>query len=99
MATNKIDGAQVCFTPEGERFEGEYKDGQMHGTGVMELPTGERYEGTFVKGQMDGFGRFTWPNGQVCTEWIASNLSLACVQFYLHGRYSVLFQIPLGHVV
>ena len=66
----------------------------MHGTGVMELPTGERYEGTFVKGQMDGFGRFTWPNGQVCTEWIASNLTLARVQFYLYGKYSVLFQIP-----
>ena len=47
----------------GDRYEGEWKDGEAHGQGVRTWRDGSRYEGQFAHGLMAGTGVHTEPNG------------------------------------
>ncbi|MDA9666441.1 hypothetical protein N9T48_00085 [bacterium] len=40
---------------DGERYEGEFKDGSYHGTGVMLRKNGLMYSGSFKNGKEDGY--------------------------------------------
>lgn len=46
-----------------DRYEGEYRDGQMNGKGTFTGANGNRYEGDFVDGKQTGKGTQTWANG------------------------------------
>jgi hypothetical protein len=35
----------------GARYDGDWRDGEMTGRGVLTLPNGERWEGHFVNGE------------------------------------------------
>ena len=50
---------------DGTRYVGEWRNGLMNGSGVLEMWTRERYEGKFIGGRRNGKGRCHFPNGQV----------------------------------
>ena len=39
-------------------YEGEHRDGELHGKGVLKYQNGAIYEGEFVKNLFDGTGTF-----------------------------------------
>ena len=45
----------------GRRYEGEIKDMNPNGRGVLTLSNGKRYEGNFVDGHLNGYGVLTYP--------------------------------------
>jgi hypothetical protein len=55
----------VMTFPNGERYEGEFKDGLFQGWGVYVFQNGDRYEGEFQADKMSGAGTMTYDNGNV----------------------------------
>ncbi len=53
----------VVTFPDGDRYEGEFKDGLFHGWGVYYYRNGDRYEGEFVNDMKSGRGTMTHRNG------------------------------------
>jgi hypothetical protein len=53
----------------GERYDGEMRDGQMDGHGVLNTGDGGRYEGEFRDGKAHGFGTWTTTNGSFSGTW------------------------------
>lgn len=49
------DSAPV-LAPDGSQYQGDLKDGLMHGQGVLIWPDGSRYEGGFREGRLHGEG-------------------------------------------
>jgi len=47
----------------GNRYEGQWKDGKMHGQGVFEFVNGNRYEGQFKDGKRNGQGVYEYADG------------------------------------
>ena len=54
-------------TPEGISYAGEWKDGLMHGRGVLNFPGGLRVEGTFDEGLKHGECKIVFPTGETYT--------------------------------
>ena len=50
-------------TPDGDIYEGGFKDGKRHGEGKITWPDGSTYEGGWVNGEKHGTGTYTWPDG------------------------------------
>ena len=44
-------------------YEGDYRDGKLHGRGVYSWADGGRYEGEWRNGNRHGRGTFTWADG------------------------------------
>jgi clan AA aspartic protease (TIGR02281 family) len=53
----------VVSYPNGDRYEGDLRDGERTGKGVYRFASGNRYEGQFSHGDRNGQGVFTWANG------------------------------------
>lgn len=51
--------------PNGEKYVGDFKDGQPHGQGTLTWSNGERYVGTWSNGKRNGRGAFSWPDGSI----------------------------------
>lgn len=47
----------------GDKYEGDWKDGQKHGQGVYTWKNGDRYEGGWKNGKAHGKGVFTRADG------------------------------------
>ena len=47
----------------GDREEGQFRNGRLHGRGVVTWAKGDRYEGDFRDGEQTGRGTYTWPDG------------------------------------
>ncbi|QPJ65790.1 MAG: DnaJ domain-containing protein [Candidatus Nitrohelix vancouverensis] len=66
-----IDPLRACeqfrvFTWEnGDRYEGETLDNQMHGLGIYSYSTGGSYQGEFSRGKPHGMGELRLPGGDV----------------------------------
>ena len=52
---------------DGSTYEGEFKDGKVHGHGTYVWPDGTTYTGDFVDGLPEGTGTTTWPDGGTYT--------------------------------
>jgi hypothetical protein len=68
-------GTQVVRFKEGHTYEGEWREGLMHGTGTMEFTDGVKYEGHFENNRISGCGvrspASTWACGQHLHAWQA----------------------------
>jgi hypothetical protein len=53
----------VVTFPNGDRYEGEFKDGLMSGWGTYSYHNGDRYEGQFKEDMKEGRGVFFYKNG------------------------------------
>ncbi len=49
--------------PNGQKYVGEFKDGNSHGKGVHTWPDGSKYVGEHKDGKKHGQGVRTWPDG------------------------------------
>ena len=49
--------------PDGDVYEGKYKDGLQEGHGVYTFVDGRKYDGQWVKGMMHGTGLFSYGRG------------------------------------
>lgn len=47
----------------GDRYEGNWKDGQLNGFGKCIKANNSVYEGEYLNGEKDGNGIITWANG------------------------------------
>lgn len=50
--------------PNGDRFKGQMKNGNILGVGTLQYGNGDVYEGEFAKNLMHGKGTYTWLNGE-----------------------------------
>ena len=49
---------------DGEKYIGEYKDGQRNGNGICTWPDGHKYEGQYKDNEFHGKGVYTWADGK-----------------------------------
>ena len=58
----------------GDKYVGEYKDGQKHGQGTVTFASGNKYTGDWKEDMRNGLGTNTWANGSSDTGyWINDN--------------------------
>lgn len=53
---------QVMTFSNGNRYEGELREGKPHGKGILTFADGRRYEGEFHQGQFHGKGILVFPD-------------------------------------
>ena len=76
----------VMTFPDGYRYEGEWRDGNRHGTGTASWPDGTEYTGTFVNGERHGEGAIVTPSGfRYEGEWVNGEMSGRGVATYANG--------------
>jgi cell division protein FtsB len=49
--------------PNGDQYQGQFKDGLLHGSGAYAYSNGDRYEGEFRRDMRDGKGTMYYSNG------------------------------------
>ena len=53
------------------KYEGQWKGGEMTGSGRVVYPNQGNYNGLFVNGRRQGFGMFEWPSGEKYSgQWV-----------------------------
>ena len=57
------NGAGVIVFPDGEKYEGEWKNAKKHGQGTFTWTNGNKYFGGWNNGKKHGVGTFLWPSG------------------------------------
>jgi hypothetical protein len=60
-----MNGYGVFVHDNGDRYEGEWKDGKMHGQGTYTYANRCVYSGQYQQDERHGYGTFTWPEGDM----------------------------------
>ena len=56
-------------------YQGEWKDGKMHGIGTFKWRDDSEYEGSYVNGQKEGYGKYLWPDGSTYEgNWVENRI-------------------------
>ena len=80
-------GNGIYTWTDGERYEGEWRDGVRNGQGTQILPDGRRYEGEWKDDTRNGWGVFTWPDGgRYEGEWKDGSRNGQGTQLFSDGR-------------
>ena len=67
---NCYNGNGTFLYPNGDKYQGQWKVGQMQGMGKYEYSNGDRYEGQFHFNKKDGTGIYVWKNkGSYIGQW------------------------------
>nr|CAD7196151.1 unnamed protein product [Timema douglasi] len=61
--SNQRHGQGRALLPNGDVYEGQYRNGKRHGGGLYVFRGGARYEGQWKKGVKHGEGKFHYPDG------------------------------------
>ena len=56
LDSNELRELRMNIQPNKRTYTGQFKDGKMHGSGVLVWEHGTRFEGTFVDGKAEGSG-------------------------------------------
>mgnify|MGYP001401839961 FL=1 len=73
---NGRQGRFIIYFPEGDVFEGNFKNDNQHGYGKKTWLNGDVYEGNYENGARNGFGKYTWSDGDVYEgNWKNDNMS------------------------
>ena len=62
LVSNDIEAKKKKY-PNGDRYEGEWKDGVPNGNGKMTYASGGIYIGNWLSGNKHGEGKMTYANG------------------------------------
>jgi len=68
------NGYGAYIWPNGDKYEGEWKDGKMDGQGTFIFPIGEEHKGGFKDGKRHGQGITKKDNNIAVGEWINDNI-------------------------
>ena len=49
--------------PNGQVYEGEFKNDECFGPGTLHYPDGKKFVGHWKDGKKHGQGKYEWPNG------------------------------------
>ena len=75
IAGNGDNGLGIYVHESGERYEGDFRYGKRHGTGVQYYPEGNmKYKGDFRADQRTGYGAYYFPNGDKYVGLFQDNL-------------------------
>lgn len=67
---NCYNGKGTYAYANGDKYSGQWKDGQMHGKGAYEFTNGDRYNGDFQSNTRQGNGIYIWANkNRYVGEW------------------------------
>ena len=61
---NYADGQRTITYDNGDKYEGEYKDGKRHGQGTYTFPDGKKYVGGWKDSKYHGQGTLTSSDGK-----------------------------------
>lgn len=64
IAGKPADGKGTMVYPSGNRYDGEYKDGDRNGCGIFDFSNGRRYIGQFKDDQFNGKGTWILETGE-----------------------------------
>ena len=62
VSPDTLTQGKITF-PTGSVYDGELKNGRMHGQGKITYAKGGIYEGAFFEDKITGVGSFVYPNG------------------------------------
>lgn len=60
---NYLQNTGLYIWKDGERYEGEWRDGKFHGKGIKTLPDGTIFDGEWTEGRPQGMGMCKYPDG------------------------------------
>jgi curved DNA-binding protein CbpA len=101
-STTEHDSAAGFFTrqwPNGDRYEGQMMQEQMHGMGIYTSADGTTYTGQFRYGKPNGQGKLVYANGDSYTgDFVEDRMQGRGTYLYANGdRYIGQFQNDLPH--
>lgn len=76
-------GTGTLSWPNGDRYEGEFKQGLMDGKGLFSSANGHYYRGTFAQGSSEGRGEIQFVNGALYVGEVH--------QGYMHGKGTITY--------
>lgn len=88
--TSRSRHVQVVTFPNGDRYEGEFRHGLMHGWGVYTSRSGDRFEGTFENDRRHGPGTLKKASGERFSGWFVNGIrqGLGSLTFADGKRYA-----------
>ena len=81
--SSRQEEISVVTFPNGDRYEGGFRDGLFDGWGVYYYHNGDRYEGTFSGDMKNGRGTYTYNNGDKFIGEFGNDMR--------HGRGSMMY--------